>query len=395
MRYQRLLFSASRSSVLAFFCSALVSVCFPPQCACGALFFSCALASFQFPSQRACRHLRISAARLQHLPFYLGPSSLMPQSSSLCPCLIHFSTVSFDMPSQELLSSPTDPPLPAVIRRPQGPPEAVLLLLHGFALAGDAYTALSTSLAAQSILTISPITAYPSSSPAGSPSELASVASWARRVASAFPDAPLVIGGHSRGAQAALMMVLSAAALGAPRVGAVVLLDIVEGVAGSGKCLLREATDWGGLRGIPVLSIGCGLGAEGLFPAAPEGRNFRAVWDEGLSRVGGRFFQVEVEGYGHLDFLDEGGGGVVGRVGGWIVKGGEDRGVFRDFVAQAVTSFCRASLRRGTDEGSGASDVQAEEGWLSSLFLLSEGLFGTGVKIERAGAIFCRGQVRV
>jgi Chlorophyllase enzyme len=262
------------------------------------------------------------------------------------------------------------PTLQALVARPVGAPRGAILLVHGFALPAAHYSALASLLASRGYAVVAP-DVYAATDRAGAAPERRSVAGWAARATAAFPTAPLVLAGHSRGGQACALALI--AALGGedathwmPEVAALVLLDVVEGapglcgLGGLRPRLLARVDGWPrGLVEVPVLVVGARLGTLGPFAAAPAGHNFDSVW-EGLARFaaargdGGRtaMFLVVADDFGHIDYLNDRREcqGLVSKVSNCVVRGGAaPRAVFRSFVATCVAEFLDAYLGRGED----------------------------------------------
>lgn len=277
-------------------------------------------------------------------------------------------------------------------------PVGTIVLAHAFGVVPRAYSSLADEWAKDGWAVYIP-QLYSVFEPAGE--EVPALACAARFVHDNVRG-PIVLAGHSRGGQAALLLLLRLAGkagtlpdssgslpataavrfLGSDRKDmqsvrvapplqafrGLLLLDPVEGrhrcfSSGLRHLILESAgLDWAWPQRLPVLIVGCRRGGDGCAPAAPRGHNYEAIYSAlraatpTTAPAGAEefsedpFFVCEVRRFGHMDFLDDPriSHGLIPAMA-WTFCPGElgERGVLRDFTRRVTTMVFGEGDKRG------------------------------------------------
>ncbi len=266
-----------------------------------------------------------------------------------------------DMPgltsaSDELLR---DAPFPGVVELPtEARAHGTIVLAHGFALSARSYRELAAAWAGAGWAVYVPALYGVCTAVGADADALGRACTWAY---AALPR-PLVLAGHSRGGQAALVHLLRQHSRRGAKVGpplaayrGLLLLDPCEGAPRTPLgCGLRHfILDAAGLdwkwSDIPVVLLqnrGC----------VPPGHDAKALYSalRAATLVGGGnweygdapFYLINATKFGHLDYLDDA-VGPVATVAAWLV-GGEKakRGLLRRYTTDLVTAVFHPGANR-------------------------------------------------
>jgi pimeloyl-ACP methyl ester carboxylesterase len=229
----------------------------------------------------------------------------------------------------------------------EGGAGALLVFLPGFMIAPTPYRALLAPSAAAGATVVVPslyrrgVGALLGRAPVGQ--EAQDAAALVRRLAAQHPGRPVVLGGHSRGGQAAWRAagILAAAGSSGPAPDSLVLVDPVdgEGRAPASPTSTAAATSWRGR----TLVIGAGLGGR----CAPEPVNHdtfaaAAPWSG----------HVVVRALGHADILE----GRAREFGRRLCPGASDPDPGRSACGALIAAFVAGAPRPAEGIG-GAVDV--------------------------------------
>lgn len=273
-------------------------------------------------------------------------------------------------------TAPTDgPPLPrrGIFSEPDGDttPLGTILLVHGFGVLPSAYAQLITLWVNDGWTVYAP-RVYNVFNSIGS--EINPIVQCLEYAHANLP-APLILAGHSRGGQAALLTMLPAIgevpaiaplvqntviaeekekALVQDCVKGVLLLDPVEGRPGflgrglNTVLLQNKGEDWI-WNDTPVLIIGAKLGTQRPMPAAPPGHNYNDIREAfrkvkrtaSVTRtdIDSVVTYAELADFGHLDYLNDNQctGGIVPIFGTVFVKrSSRPRSELREFCQKAT-----------------------------------------------------------
>lgn len=223
----------------------------------------------------------------------------------------------------------------------------VLFMQHGFMLSQTYYRDVFSKIAEQGFVVVAPQAYRPGGLPFGKPSTEAEAGTTARAInwasnnlADAIDQAvdfnKLGLINHSRGSKVAWIMLRDKLV----EAKAIAAIDPVDGTQdGSGR-----VTGTSFSIQIPALIIGTGLGSVsgGIFsPACARiGDNFERFY----AASGGRTWQMVVQDYGHMDFIDSNNNcGMICNVCASADRG-HSREAMRVFLADAIGQFMSGVL---------------------------------------------------
>ncbi len=225
---------------------------------------------------------------------------------------------------------------------PSGAPYPLIVLSHGFQLAGDDYTSYAERWASHGFVVVA--ATYDGGLSTRTHAELAedfvSIVDWTL-AQNGDPAADLFhwvdpehIGaaGHSRGGKQSFFGALVDA-----RVDAVFGLDPVDSgppFGGNARDYPSLAPERMGELHIPIAVVGSERGPEGAVPCAPGDDN----WDEYYNAANSPAYAWLVAGSGHMDFQDACGLACI------ACAGGDDPGFTREFSRTTSTAFFRYFL---------------------------------------------------
>ncbi|KAK1260826.1 hypothetical protein QJS04_geneDACA001996 [Acorus gramineus] len=247
-----------------------------------------------------------------------------------------------------LHGSPPRPPKPLLITSPsEGGEYPVVLFFHGFEIKNTDYTVLFRHIASHGFVVVAPQLYVLPEDSEKEVKDAAEVANWlAHNLKSVLPVGvkpnllKVALAGHSRGGHTAFSLALNPTQQ-ILNFSALVGVDPVAGQSKSHQ-IKPEILDFKpgsfDLGGVPVMVIGSGLGDEsiGFFipPCAPEGVSHKEFYNECRPTC----CHFVVEGYGHLDMLDDG----AEKLESCFCKHGETREPMRRCVGGLTVAFLKA-----------------------------------------------------
>ncbi|CAI5457659.1 unnamed protein product [Closterium sp. Yama58-4] len=265
----------------------------------------------------------------------------------------------------------TNPPRPLRIWSPKTASATampVLLFQHGFSAQTSFYSQLLTRIAKHGYIVVAP-QMYPVTTGYNTAPEMrgsANVIGWMRKrlakvlanrlEVKAIPDwDKFAISGHSRGGKVAFGVARGLVKKSPVTIGAVILVDPVDGASNKTKNYPATLTHRPGSisLGIPVLVIGAGLGPipeqPGGMPCAPAYFGHKFFYSD----LADSAYHVVMPRYGHADFNND------MRVTVNVCPGGPKKKKARAATAGLVVAFLKAKLE---SDSSDLDDVLANPG---------------------------------